>query len=81
MKTPTNTRFVFIEFAVRDLGLTREEAAFEFDNFLTINGQIRVKTSYLTVLRAGAKLVTNRLMRGRIYSTFENAINHAEFQV
>jgi hypothetical protein len=80
MKTPTNTRFVFIEFAARDLGLTREEAAFEFDNFLTINGMVRTKDSYLTILRSGAKLVTNRLMRSRIYSTFENAINHAEFQ-
>jgi len=80
MKVPTNTRYIFIEFVLRETALTREEAAYEFENFLTINGQVRTKESYMTVSRIGANFQMNRLARIGAYATFENAMNHAEFQ-
>lgn len=78
MKTSYKARAIFIEFMARD-GFGRDESAYEFDEFLTINGKVRVKESYLTMSRIGAKIVTNRVGRTNIYNTFASALNHATF--
>lgn len=72
------TRHIFIEFMARD-GFSREHAAYEFDNHLTINGQARLRGSYMTVRRAGAPFSLTRTQRTRVYDTFSNAQNHASF--
>lgn len=78
MKTSFKARTIFIEFMARD-GFDRESSSYEFDEFLSINGKVRVEQSYLTMSRVGAKIVTNRSGRAKIYSTFANALNHATF--
>ena len=78
MKTSFKARTIFIEFMARD-GFGRDESAYEFDEFLSINGKARVKQSYLTMSRIGAKIVTNRGGRAKIYDTFANALNHSTF--
>jgi hypothetical protein len=60
--------------------MTRDQAAFEFDNFLTINHQVRIKDSYMIVRRTDATLSLSRAQRLSVYMMFENAQNHAEFQ-
>ena len=75
-RMPTVTRRIFIEFANRD-GISRADAAAEFDNFLTSNGHAVLKDFYLTVRRTGASLVLTRARRAALYCTFENAQAHA----
>lgn len=77
-KSATLIRHTFIEFMVRD-GFDRKQASHEFDNFLTVNGQIRLRDSYLMMSRLGATLSLNREARAKVYMTFENALNHASF--
>ena len=76
MRPHTITRHIFIEFAHRD-GISRSDAADEFDNYLTANGHAVLKDFYLTVRRTGARLVLTRARRAALYCTFENAQNHA----
>lgn len=73
-------RHIFIEFAHRD-GIPREHAADELSRHLTINGLIRTRESYLVMRRTGSPLhLGDRAGRARLYSTLENAINHATFE-
>lgn len=78
MRPPVITRHYFIEFANRD-GISRSDAAAEFDNYLTINGHAVLKDFYLKVRRTGASLVLTRARRAALYCTFENAQAHAWF--
>lgn len=80
MQVPTSTRHTFIEFANRD-GISRANAAYEFDNFLTANGRAILKDFYLYTHRLGAPMTLNRAERAAIYRTFENAQAHAWFAV
>lgn len=60
--------------------MTLRQAAREYDEFLTVNGHIRLKDSYLTIRRIGAEVTLNRAQRVSVYLSFENAMNHGEFQ-
>jgi hypothetical protein len=78
-KIPASAKTIFVEFAVRNSLLTREQADYEVKNYLTVNGQIRQEASYLTVRRVDAPFTLDRIQRKAIYLLFANAINHSTF--
>lgn len=79
-RATSQVRHIFIEFAHRD-GILREHAADELNRHLTVNGFIRTRESYLVMRRTGSPLhLGDRAGRARLYSTLENAINHATFE-
>jgi hypothetical protein len=76
MKAPHTSKQIFVEFMKRD-GFDSKTAIHEFEEFLTINGQVRTKESYIMMSHVGSTIPTNRADRVSIYLTFENALNHA----
>ena len=77
---------IAIIFLIRDEGFTQEQAVFEVKevvlnrvglaDLLTSKGE-----AYLTARRIGATVKANRKRRRQLVMTFENAYNHALFQV
>ena len=51
---------VFIGFCVRDVGLSQNDAAWEFDNMLTSNGRSMLRDYYLYCPRIGAPFALNQ---------------------
>lgn len=72
-------RPVFIGFCARDLDMSQRDAAWEFDNMLTINGRAMLRDYYLHYPRIGAPFALNRARRKEIYEVFCNAQNHVYF--
>ena len=67
----------FIAFMQRD-GFTHDQAASELC-ILLVNDRPVLRDYYLTARRTGQSFTLTRKQRADVYSTFENAVNHATF--
>lgn len=66
---------IFTGFAIRDLGMTSSQAAEELARLQ----QCSTRDQYRRISRVGASFVVDRARRDSIWSSYENAQNHACF--
>lgn len=70
----------FVNFCTRDGLLTTEQAREELTRLFANVVRPRLRESYLMGARIGASFTLNRTQRIAVYTTFENALNHATFE-